>query len=183
VPIFKQFGVTLVIRLNQPQYDAEVFVSNGIRHVDLYFLDGSNPSDEIIARFLELAEGNQGAVAVHCKAGLGRTGTLIAMYVMKHYRFTASDFIGWIRILRPGSILGPQQYFLHEKMGEMFGQTSRSAVWSGLSDEYKRHAQRMIDTHQSVNVAYSSDDQKISSTGQSGQGEFLMSNKIRTNLN
>ena len=44
---------------------------------------------------------------MHCKAGLGRTGTLIGIYAMKHYRFPATDFIGWIRICRPGSILGP----------------------------------------------------------------------------
>ena len=31
---------------------------------------------------------------------------------MKHYRFPAADFIGWIRICRPGSVLGPQQSFL-----------------------------------------------------------------------
>jgi len=42
------------------------------------------------------------------QAGLGRTGSLIAMYAMKHYHFPAADFIGWIRIARPGSILGPQ---------------------------------------------------------------------------
>lgn len=51
---------------------------------------------------------------MHCKAGLGRTGTLIACYAMKHYYFPAADFIGWIRICRPGSILGPQQNFLIE---------------------------------------------------------------------
>jgi len=46
------------------------------------------------------------------KAGLGRTGSLIACYAMKHYRFPAAAFIGWIRICRPGSILGPQQNWL-----------------------------------------------------------------------
>ena len=53
----------------------------------------------------------------HCiffVAGLGRTGTLIACYIMKHYKFTAGEAIAWIRICRPGSVIGPQQDFLVE---------------------------------------------------------------------
>lgn len=50
---------------------------------------------------------------MHCLAGLGRTGTLISMYLMKHNGFTASECIGWCRIVRPGSIIGPQQHYLH----------------------------------------------------------------------
>lgn len=49
---------------------------------------------------------------MHCKAGLGRTGTLIAMWAMKHFRIPAPYIIAWIRICRPGSILGPQQHYL-----------------------------------------------------------------------
>jgi cell division cycle 14 len=30
-------------------------------------------------------------------AGLGRTGTLVAAYLMKHFRFAAGEAIGWIR--------------------------------------------------------------------------------------
>jgi len=37
---------------------------------------------------------------------------------MKHFNFPAAAFIGWIRIARPGSILGPQQHFMLEKESE-----------------------------------------------------------------
>ena len=60
-------------------------------------------------------------MAIHCKAGLGRTGTLIGLYAMKHFKFPAAAFIGWIRIARPGSILGPQQHYLIEKEAEYLG--------------------------------------------------------------
>lgn len=77
-------------------------------------------------KFLDIAESTSGGMAIHCKAGLGRTGSLIALYCMKHYRIPAPYFIGWIRICRPGSILGPQQHYLPDmqekmfKLGEMF---------------------------------------------------------------
>lgn len=111
-PIFKKWKINVVVRLNKVTYDKEKFVKNGIKHTDLYFIDGSTPSEEIIESFLDLAEKEKFALAVHCKAGLGRTGSLIACYVMKHYKFPADAFIGFIRIMRPGSILGPQQQFL-----------------------------------------------------------------------
>lgn len=61
---------------------------------------------------MEHAEAEKGAIAIHCKAGLGRTGSLIALYCMKHFGFPPAAFTGWIRIARPGSILGPQQQYL-----------------------------------------------------------------------
>ena len=113
-PLFKSIGVTSVVRLNNKTYEADRFTRNGIKHHDLYFLDGSVPSDQIISDFLKIAESETGALAIHCKAGLGRTGTLIGLYAIKHFDFPAADFIGWIRLCRPGSVLGPQQQFLCE---------------------------------------------------------------------
>ncbi|XP_056675114.1 dual specificity protein phosphatase CDC14A isoform X3 [Monodelphis domestica] len=121
-PYFKKNNVTTIIRLNKKIYEAKRFTDAGFEHYDLFFIDGSTPSDNIVRRFLNICENTEGAIAVHCKAGLGRTGTLIACYVMKHYRFTHAEIIAWIRICRPGSIIGPQQHFLEEKQASLWVQ-------------------------------------------------------------
>uniref|UniRef100_A0A915JW10 protein-tyrosine-phosphatase n=1 Tax=Romanomermis culicivorax TaxID=13658 RepID=A0A915JW10_ROMCU len=109
---FKKHNVTNIVRLNRKVYESSRFTEAGFRHDDLFFVDGSTPSNAIVLKFIKLIEDSSGAVAVHCKAGLGRTGTLIACYMMKHYGFTAPECMAWIRICRPGSIIGPQQQFL-----------------------------------------------------------------------
>ena len=175
-PIFKEMGINLVVRLNKPSYDKKIFEKNGINHRDLYFLDGSTPSEEIIEHFLDLVEKEKGGVAVHCKAGLGRTGTLIAIYAMKHYRFPARAFIGYIRICRPGSILGPQQAFLVQEQDKYFKLGDEYRAKKGISDKLivKLENLSLDDTK---NATYSENDKKIIEKGDTGQGNRLTKEK------
>jgi cell division cycle 14 len=119
-PIWKKYDVKTIVRLNRKMYDKAKFTNAGFKHYDLFFIDGTTPTDEILHAFIELSEKNEGMVAVHCKAGLGRTGTLIACYMMKHYRITAAEAIAWLRICRPGSVIGPQQDYVEMKQAEMW---------------------------------------------------------------
>jgi cell division cycle 14 len=117
---FRRGGVTDIVRLNNVLYDKKRFEDAGFKHHDLFFVDGSIPPVAIRERFLEIAENAKGGIAIHCKAGLGRTGTLIALYMMKHYMLTAAECIAWLRVSRPGSVLGPQQFYLQDAQAEMW---------------------------------------------------------------
>jgi cell division cycle 14 len=48
IPIMKRLGVTCIVRFNSKCYDRAVFTAAGIRHVDLYYEDGGNPSEAIL---------------------------------------------------------------------------------------------------------------------------------------
>lgn len=142
--IFTALKVRTVVRLNKPKYSPVKFAEKGINHYDLHFKDGSTPPIPLVDRFIDICNSEHGAVAVHCKAGLGRTGTLIGCYAIKIFKFPASAFIGWCRICRPGSVLGPQQQFLldyeysvRNKKQFMLNTISCDSVKAALGDNHQ----------------------------------------------
>ncbi|KAJ3080123.1 Dual specificity protein phosphatase cdc14a [Quaeritorhiza haematococci] len=116
----KEHRVCTIVRLNNKIYDRKKFLDAGIEHIDLYFPDGTTPPEGILKRFLEICETRAGPIAVHCKAGLGRTGSLIASYLMKHYKLTAAECISFLRVMRPGSVVGPQQNWLQSMQAKLW---------------------------------------------------------------
>ena len=112
VKVLRDMGVTDVIQLNEQCYTSAEFTSKGLRHHIMTFEDGTCPPDEVVTAFFNAVDSAAGAVGIHCRSGLGRTGTLIALYLMRSYDFTAQQAMGWLRIMRPGSVIGPQQRYL-----------------------------------------------------------------------
>jgi len=186
VPIFRKLGVTMVVRLNNAQYEATRFTKNGIKHKDIYFLDGSCPKDALIDEFIAAAEAEKGAIAVHCKAGLGRTGSMIACYVMKHYKFPAADLIGWLRLARPGTVLGPQQQFLCDKEAQMHKLCANSPIFKTvyplIKDLLDKRENQLAGEMQRLHLAersplMSDQDKYIADNGDLGQANRLLDAK------
>ena len=58
---------------------------------------------------------NDEPVMVHCLAGMGRTGTLLACYLVKHQKMSADEAIQKVRAERPGSIQSfPQEEIIFQ---------------------------------------------------------------------
>lgn len=76
--------------------------------IDLEFPDGSCPPENIIKKFIQIMNQHEHTgVAVHCRAGLGRTGTLIGCYLTQKHKITdAKALIAWMRLCRPGMVVG-----------------------------------------------------------------------------
>ncbi|RMJ28293.1 hypothetical protein PHISP_00856 [Aspergillus sp. HF37] len=114
---FASRNVGLVVRLNSELYSPSYFTAVGITHIDMIFEDGTCPPLPLVRRFIKMSHEmitikNKG-IAVHCKAGLGRTGCLIGAYLIYRHGFTANEVIAFMRFMRPGMVVGPQQHWLH----------------------------------------------------------------------
>jgi cell division cycle 14 len=118
---FSERKIGLVVRLNSELYSPSYFTALGIQHLDMIFDDGTCPPLSTVRKFITLAHDTitvkKRGVAVHCKAGLGRTGCLIGAYLIYRYGFTANEIIAYMRFMRPGMVVGPQQHWLHLNQG------------------------------------------------------------------
>jgi atypical dual specificity phosphatase len=63
---------------------------------------------DLIISAIDKAKSRNMGVAIHCTAGLGRTGTIVACYLV-HQGMTGASALANIRDLRPGSVETEEQ--------------------------------------------------------------------------
>ncbi len=118
--ILSQMGVSVVLRLGAPLYDASVLAGQGLAYADLDYQETALPSPAVVEAFIRVASSMPGVIALQSRCGLGRAGALAGFYLMRVHGFTAREAIAWLGIVRPGSVVGVQQHFLLHNEEEHF---------------------------------------------------------------
>ncbi|MDC0769429.1 protein-tyrosine phosphatase family protein [Streptomyces sp. HD] len=79
-------GITTVVDLRAEHMSAAQLAEPGkagLNVVRLPIRDGQTPAPKQVQRFLDVVSSSSGPVFVHCGAGVGRTGAVVAAYLVK----------------------------------------------------------------------------------------------------
>jgi atypical dual specificity phosphatase len=99
-------GVRLIVNLHPKAHPPERLAVLRLTELHLPVADFTPPTQEQLGRGVQAmraAVDGGTKVAVHCGAGLGRTGTLVACYLVA-LGLSADEAIAQIREVRPGSV-------------------------------------------------------------------------------
>ncbi|KAG0480679.1 hypothetical protein HPP92_011537 [Vanilla planifolia] len=113
----QQLGVRGVITLNEPYetlVPSSLYKAHGIDHLVIPTRDYLfAPSLVDISKALHFIYRNASChrtTYVHCKAGRGRSATIVLCYLIEYRRMTPDDALEYVRLKRPRVLLAPSQW-------------------------------------------------------------------------
>lgn len=110
-------GITKLVTLTEVDLDQDILQKHGLTNIHLPIFDRESPSINqthmLLVRMQKFIDAGE-RLAVHCKAGLGRTGTILAAWLIREGGLSADDAIARLRRINNGYIQSQdQEDFLH----------------------------------------------------------------------
>jgi atypical dual specificity phosphatase len=107
----REHGIQLLITLSEEPLRRDWVNDAGLFAMHVPVVDLTAPTQkqlDLCVAAIDKAVGQNLGVGVHCGAGLGRTGTILAAYLVAK-NMSAREALQKIRRLRPGSVETPEQ--------------------------------------------------------------------------
>jgi len=108
----KQNGFSVIVSLTEKAFPLEALLASGLAPFHIPIDDFKAPTIEQAERFCSLVrrmEEQRRPVVVHCYAGLGRTGTMAAVYLMMRSRLSVKEALDELHEIEPGYIQSREQ--------------------------------------------------------------------------